>query len=303
MAEKVDMSSGRLTNLQTNPEKVIIAISSGAILIGAALFLYGEWTVGIGAEGVVHYLFQMIGIGLLGAAFLMIDLWFTGRAWIDFRKKSSTEKREIIHQAGKQCLVVILNILVYGSLFLLAIGGISALDHVSVLGVIVVLFVWVLCVVAFIAYRRYRKNHKISYSVLGTIGVSLILFLIGAGMLYLGAPGTANAAQDLKDGPRAADVFLVDARLDNPYWKYRLIKQPEHRLTFYTADEERIVLEVHDTDIDSAKIINDLGNFVHLTYYARTQIFCDATRWDNGKQVMGQDLLTDLQESYGFQMP
>ena len=297
------MPSGSYAGLQARHKKRAIVLSAGAILIGAALFLYGEWTVGTGTEGVIHYLLQTIGIGLVGAACLTIDMFFTGHAFIGFREKGAAERREIIRQAGKQCLVVVLNVFVYGSVFILAMGGISALDHGNIITAIVVLFLWVLCIIIFIAYRRYRKEHKVGYSVIGTLGVSLILLLIGAGMLYLGVSGTANAAQDLKDGPRTADVFIVDARLDNPYWKYRLIKQPEHVLTFYTADEERIVLEVHDTDIDSAKIINDLGNFVHLTYYPRTQIFCDATRWDNGKQVMGQDLLTDLQESYGFQMP
>ncbi len=297
------MPSGFYAGLQARHKKRAIVLSAGAILVGAALFLYGEWTVGTGTEGVIHYLLQTTGIGLVGAACLTIDMVFTGQALIGFRGRGSAERREIIRQAGKQCLVVVLNVFVYGSVFILAMGGISALDHGNIITAIVVLFLWVLCIIIFIAYRRYRKEHKVGYSVIGTLGVSLILLLIGAGMLYLGVSGTANAAQDLKDGPRTADVFIVDARLDNPYWKYRLIKQPEHVLTFYTADEERIVLEVHDTDIDSAKIINDLGNFVHLTYYPRTQIFCDATRWDNGKQVMGQDLLTDLQESYGFQMP
>ena len=297
------MPSGSYAGLQARHKKCAIVLSAGAILIGAALFLYGEWTVGTGTEGVIHYLLQMIGIGLVGAACLMIDMVFTGQAFIGFREKEPAERREIVRQAGKQCLVVVLNVFVYGSVFILAMGGISALDHGNIITAIVVLFLWVLCIIIFIAYRRYRKEHKASYSVIGTVGVSLLLLLIGVGMLYLGVSGTASAAQDLKEGPRTADVFIVDARLDDPYWKYRLIKQPEHVLTFYTADEERIVLQVHDTDIDSAKVINDLGDFVHLTYYPQTQIFCGATRWDDGKQVMGQDLLTDLQRSYGFQMP
>ena len=297
------MPSGSYAGLQARHKKRAIVLSAGAILGGAALFLYGEWTVGTGTEGVIHYLLQMIGIGVVGAACLMIDMVFTGQAFIGFREKEPAERREIVRQAGKQCLVVVLNVFVYGSVFILAMGGISALDHGNIITAIVVLFLWVLCIIIFIAYRRYRKEHKASYSVIGTVGVSLLLLLIGVGMLYLGVSGTASAAQDLKEGPRTADVFIVDARLDDPYWKYRLIKQPEHVLTFYTADEERIVLQVHDTDIDSAKVINDLGDFVHLTYYPQTQIFCGATRWDDGKQVMGQDLLTDLQRSYGFQMP
>ena len=297
------MPSGSYAGLQARHKNRAIVLSAGAILVGAALFLYGEWTVGTGTEGVIHYLLQMIGIGLVGAACLMIDMVFTGQAFIGFREKEPAERREIVRQAGKQCLVVVLNVFVYGSVFILAMGGISALDHGNIITAIVVLFLWVLCIIIFIAYRRYRKEHKASYSVIGTVGVSLLLLLIGVGMLYLGVSGTASAAQDLKEGPRTADVFIVDARLDDPYWKYRLIKQPEHVLTFYTADEERIVLQVHDTDIDSAKVINDLGDFVHLTYYPQTQIFCGATRWDDGKQVMGQDLLTDLQRSYGFQMP
>ncbi len=95
---------------------------------------------------------------------------------------------------------------------------------------------------------------------------------------------------------------MVEADIDHPSARYSAIMQDQHVLTFCTADEERIVLVVPEKDIAAAKVINDYGNFVHLTYYPRTQVFCEATPWETGVQDMGPDLLEKLVEEYDFDL-
>ena len=62
------------------------------------------------------------------------------------------------------------------------------------------------------------------------------------------------------------------------------------------------MLVVPEKDIAAAKVINDYGNFVHLTYYPRTQVFCEATPWETGVQDMDPDLLEKLVEEYDFDL-
>ncbi len=296
------MTSPKLTNLKTSREKVLMTFAVIAILIGSALFFYGEWTVSIGWFGVVHYLLRAVGAAFIGTGVLIIGIWFTIGKVAEFRGKESDARRQIALDAGRQGLTVLLNVLIYGGLFILVMGGLAALDSAGIASVIVVLILWAVCIAGFVAYRRYRKKHKASYAVIGNIGVALVLLLLGAGMFFFGCRDSMSAAQDLRDGPVEADAFLVDARLNNPNWRYRFIVQPNHVLTFYTPDEERIVLEVLDADVDDVKVINDMGNYVHLTYYPHTQIFCDAQLWSEGRQAMGADLMARLDETYDLEI-
>ncbi len=292
------MAFSNLTHRQISRKKAVIIAASLALLGGIALFLYGEWTTSVGIEGVFHYLFRMIGLILLGMSLLIFGIALITRMATVFRKMDPIDRKETVSRATQQILTAFLNVLVYGGLFLLAMGGLSALDGASLIRVAIVFVVWIFCVMSFIAYRRYRKKHKMSYSIMGEIGVSLLLLFLGAGMFWVGASGTTDAAQDLSEGPKAEDMFLVDAELENPHWRYQFIVQPNHVLTFYTADENRIVLYVLEADVDKAKAINDLGNFVHVTYYPRTQVFCEAQLWKDGRQAMGPELMARLHETY-----
>ena len=96
-------------------------------------------------------------------------------------------------------------------------------------------------------------------------------------------------------------MLLVEADIDHPSARYSAIMQDQHVLTFCTADEERIVLVVPEKDIAAAKVINDYGNFVHLTYYPRTQVSASNAlgNWGAG---YGPDLLEKLVEEYDFEL-
>lgn len=158
--------------------------------------------------------------------------------------------------------------------------------------------IWVVCIVAFVGYRRFRKKNKMEYGIIGHLGMIVFLALFGVGMLVGFGLNATAAVQDLASGPRTVDVFLAEASIDHPSWRYRFAVQADHVLTFYTPEEERIVLVVLENDVASAKVINDLGNFVHLTYYPNTQVFCNATFWANGEAEMGPELLNKLNEAY-----
>lgn len=150
-----------------------------------------------------------------------------------------------------------------------------------------------------------RKTPESKHALLKELGHQTLIVclnvLVYGGFLLVGtALNATDATQDLEQGPIHTDVFLVDAKVDYPNWRYARFVQTDHILTFFTANDEKVVLEVPENDIASAKVINDEGNFVHLTYYPQTRVFCSATRWGEGQQAMGKDLLDKLREEYDF---
>lgn len=290
------------TAVRSRGEKIIILIAALCIIGGGALFVSCQWSTGIGREGVLAKLLEGIGVGVLGAGTLVIGIVFARWVIADFASKTPAARRDALGQLGLQFGTVLLNLLVYGCIFLLALGGISALDNASAATIVVVIAVWALCIIGFIAYRRYRKKHRVHYGAIGQIGMTAFMLALGAGLLVAGAVSAGGAARDLQDGPKTDDVFLVDASTDYPSWRYRSLVQKMHVLTFYTPDGERIVVEVPESDIAEAKVINDYGNFVHLTYYPSTQVFCSATPWPDGHQTMGEELLAQLNQEYDFEL-
>ena len=284
------------------PQRGVVLAAGIAVIGGGALFIVGEWTAGVGIQGLIDWLTQNLGILVFGIGIATIGVCFARWLVGDFLAKSSADRRDTLHLLGKQFAIALLNIVVYGGIFIMALGALAALDGASAGTILVVIAIWALCIVVFIGYRRFRHGRKIALSLVGYVAMSVFLCVFGVGMLWLGISSSANAFRDLSEGPVTADVFLVDARIDNPNWRYRIFVQSDHVLTFYTPQDERIVVEVPEQDIGSAKVINDYGNFVHLTYYPQTQIFCDASPWPEGRQVMGEDLLERLNEQYDFEL-
>lgn len=269
---------------------------------GAVAFFCGEWGPGVGTPGVISKIVSSCGIGVFGCSLLLLGAMFLVSYLRQFRHQSSEEKRAALKKLGHQTAIACLNVVIYGGIFIVAMGGIAALDAGSLATTVVVLIVWGGCIAGFVFYRRYRKAHATRYDLFSSVALTLFLLLLGAGMLVGSLFGTDGAVRDLEQGPSQADVFLVDAKIDYPYWKYARIIQADHVLTFFTADEERIVLEVPENDVESAMVINEQGNFVHLVYYPNTQIFCSAERWSEGRRAMGNELLGRLNEQYDFDL-
>lgn len=287
-------------NIQSSRERIVILIAAIGIIAGGVAFFVGEWSVGIGIAGVVNKLISDCGMGLIGVGALAIGIVFAKSLVAGFASETPADRRRSFKQLVGQLATALLNLLVYGGIFVLVLGGIAALDGASAGTIAVVIVIWVLCIVGFVAYRRFRKRLKTSYGIVGYLGMVAFLVVLGAVMLVGFGLTATGAVQDLVSGPRTVEAFLVDAGVDHPSWRYRFAVQTDHVLTFYTPDEERIVLEVPDNDIESAQVINDLGNFVQLTYYPHTQVFCDATLWENGVSEMGPELLDKLHETYDF---
>lgn len=293
----------KLKHSASKAEKASLIITLVCIFVGAGLYIYGEQATGIGAAGVVNKLLGSLGMAVFSVGLLIVGVLFAKWIISGLGAMSTDDRSETLKALGKQLLVVLLNIIVYGGCVFLFLGGIAALDYASA-GVLIAVFgLWALCIAVFIFYRRYRKKHKMSYSLVGY--VAMTLFFLGFATLLITAffrSEAPNAFQDLAEGPTTADVFLVEADIDYPSYRYRAFVQDQHILTFYTADNERIVLRIPEKDVAAAQVINDYGNFVHVTYYPRSQVFCEATPWKEGPQAMGDELLNKLMEEYELEV-
>lgn len=58
------------------------------------------------------------------------------------------------------------------------------------------------------------------------------------------------------------------------------------------------MLEVSDKDIGEAVVIDDYGDYVHLTYYPHSQVYCGKTRWEDGPKAFPPALFNRLVEEY-----
>ncbi len=280
--------------LATKADKTFLISAGIGTIVSFALIMLGEWGVGVGSAGVTHRLLGSIGFVLFGLCLFAFAGWF-GRATVARIASLTQEERAAKGKAFlKQLLIGLLNVIVYGGCALLILGGISALDKTGATGIVAVLLVWVAAIGIFVAYRRFRKQHPLSFAELGN--VFLLLFLLAGGCLtiFLGLKvHIPDALQDMTQGPRTADVVLADVKRNTHTGRYRAFQQNEVVLTFVTAERERIVLIVPDSD---AKALDPFTHdiFAHLTYYPATQIFVSAESWDQGEGVIGPQLLDEI---------
>lgn len=280
-------------------ERMTILVAGICIILGFAIFVYGEQSTGIGLAGVVNKLIYGIGMAIFSVGVIIVGLWFLKWIVAGLREKSSADRFATIERFFKQLGIVFLNVIIYGGIFVLALGGLSALDGASIGTIGVVLIAWAICVLIFVLYRKHRKKHKIGYDLVGHAGMTAFLLAIGAFSLtvFFGS-NTYDAIRDLQEGPETADVLLVNDTVHHPAVYYRLVLQSDHILTFYTPEDERIVLEIPDKDIGEAVVIDDYGDYVHLTYYPYSQVYCEATRWTDGPKAFSPELFNRLVEEY-----
>lgn len=298
-----------LTSLLNSPksasraEKAWLIVACVCILGGGVLFIYGEQATGVGFAGVVTKLVGGLGMVAFSVGVLIVGICFAKWIVIGWKARTPSERTTALKALGKQTLVVLINILVYGGCFILILGGIAALDGASITTLLAALIIWAACIAIFVLYRRYRKKHKMSYKLIGDVSLTAFLLAFAVFMLFaFTRTEIPNAVQDIAEGPETADVLLVEADIDYATGRYRALVQDQHVLTFYTPDEERIVLIVPEKDVAAAQVINEYGNFVHLTYYPRTQVFCEAAPWLQGASEMGVELLDKLVREYAFEL-
>lgn len=280
-------------------ERMTILVAGICIILGFAIFVYGEQSTGIGLAGVVNKLIYGIGMAIFSVGAIIVGLWFLKWIVAGLHEKNPADRFATIKRFFKQLGIVFLNVIIYGGIFVLALGGLSALDDASIGTIGVVLILWAVCVLIFVLYRKHRKKHKIGYDLVGYGGMTAFLLAIGIFSLtvFFGS-NTYNAIRDLQEGPKTADVLLVNDTVHHPAAYYRLVLQSDHILTFYTPEDERIVLEIPDRDINEAMVIDDYGDYVHLTYYPYSQVYCGATLWEDGPETFSPELFNRLVEEY-----
>ena len=147
-------------------ERIFLIISCICIIGGAVLFIYGEQAVGIGQEGVVNKFLGSLGMAVASIGMFIVGCFFVKRIVLGLKSMSASERSKTRKAFVRQLSIAALNVLVYGELFILLLGSLTALDGASVGTYFVVFAVWAACIASFVLYRRHRKKHKISYELL-----------------------------------------------------------------------------------------------------------------------------------------
>lgn len=142
-------------------ERIFLIISCICIIGGAVLFIYGEQAVGIGQEGVVNKFLGSLGMAVASIGMFIVGCFFVKRIVLGLKSMSASERSKTRKAFVRQLSIAALNVLVYGELFILLLGSLTALDGASVGTYFVVFAVWAACIASFVLYRRHRKKHKI----------------------------------------------------------------------------------------------------------------------------------------------
>lgn len=186
-------------------ERISLIISCICIIGGAVLFLYGEQAVGIGQEGVVNKFLGSLGMAVASIGMFIVGCFFVKRIAFSLKSMSASERSITRKAFVKQLSIAALNVLVYGTLFILFLGSLTALDGASVGTYFVVFAVWAACIALFILYRRHRKKHKVSYELLKQPAITVFLFLFAAVILAVFIRSDApDSFQDLIEGPETS---------------------------------------------------------------------------------------------------
>ncbi len=280
-----------MARFASTTDKVLVATGGVCILGSFACIMYGEWGTGVGLAGLISNFVESLGFAIFAIGLLLIGAWILLDARRAFVALSPAKRKEELKQTCLQIANVLLSVLVYGTIFVLCMGGVAALDNAHAGTLFVVVLTWALCIAGFVGFRKFRKKHPLKHDLASGFFLSLFMLFISILALTVSlSMGIPASVHDLISGPKTAHAALVDVSYYTPTGRYRAFTQSHVTLTFITPDDERIVLLVPENDSDSAAKINDLGNYVQLTYYPETQIYCDATRWDNGQVVLGDEV-------------
>lgn len=164
-------------------ERILLIISCICIIGGAVLFIYSEQAVGIGQEGVVNKFLGSLGMAVASIGMFIVGCFFVKRIVLGLKSMSASERSKTRKAFARQLSIAALNVLVYGALFILLLGSLTALDGASVGTYFVVFAVWAACIASFVLYRRHRKKHKVSYELLKQPAITAFLFLFAAVIL------------------------------------------------------------------------------------------------------------------------
>lgn len=191
-------------------ERIFLIISCICIIGGAVLFIYGEQAVGIGQEGVVNKFLGSLGMAVASIGMFIVGCFFVKRIVLGLKSMSASERSETRKAFVRQLSIAALNVLVYGALFILLLGSLTALDGASAGTDFVVFAVWAACIASFVLYRRHRKKHKVSYELLKQPAITVFLFLFAVVILAVFIRSDVpDSFQDLIEGLKQPRCFWL----------------------------------------------------------------------------------------------
>lgn len=275
MAQNVsEVFKGKRAGWQTG----CLIVSGVAVLVSLALILYGDWGTSIGRAGLFSRLSTAAGFFLFGLSLGGFFSMFAGDLW-RYRQTCLRSGSWVRWLWLRELAAVLLNILVYGGAFMLAMGALSSLDGADAAHIAVVAVVWALCIAGVVGYRRYRKRHRVAYDAIGPVALTAFCATMAVLGVLVGCTIGTDSLVDLVRGSRTELCVFSDVEVNAPTGRYRAFSQTILQCDFITIGGEPVRVEVAEQDawaLESAVDAAEAGGAVRLTFYPRSHTLVSA---------------------------
>lgn len=262
----------------TGWQKVSLIVAGLAVLVSLALILYGDWGSSVGRAGLFSRLSTAAGFFLFGLSLAGFFAVFAGDLWRN-RQTCLRDGSWVRWLWLRELAVVLLNILVYGGIFILAMGALSSLDGADAAHIAVVVVVWALCIAGFAVYRRHRKRHRATYDAIGPVALTAFCAAMAVLGVFMGSDVGTGSVADLVHGPQTELCVLSDVEVNAPTGRYRALSQTILQCDFTTMSGEPVRVEVAEKDVGALEPVVDaaeVGDAVWLTFYPRSHVLVSA---------------------------
>lgn len=257
-----------------------LVASGAAVLVSLALILFGDWGTSIGRAGLFSRLSTAAGFLLFGLSLGGFFSVFAGDLWRN-RQTCLRNGSWVRWLWLRELAVVLLNILVYGGAFILAMGALSSLDGADAAHIAVAVVVWALCIAGVVGYRRYRKRHRVTYDAIGPMALTAFCAAMAVLGVFIGSDVGTNSLVDLVRGPQTALCVFSDVEVNAPTGRYRALSQTILQCDFITIGGEPVRVEVAERDawaLEPAVDASEAEDAVRLTFYPRSHTLVSAER-------------------------
>ena len=174
---------------------------------------------------------------------------------------------------GREVVMLLLNLLIYGGGSILALGAFSSLDRAnSFTHVALVAVVCAACVAAIILWRRHRVRSGARFTMLSNVGVLLLFAALTLVGLIPGLIIGSQVASDLVTGPRTVACVLQEFDEHHPTGRLAGFRQDTISLSFSAQDGNEVHVTVAEADRYAVAGVTEIGSEVLLTYYPRSGV-------------------------------
>lgn len=178
---------------------------------------------------------------------------------------------------GREVVMLLLNLLIYGGGSILALGAFSSLDRAnSFAHVALVAVVCAACVAAIILWRRHRVRSGARFTMLSNVGVLLLFAALTLVGLIPGLIIGSQVASDLVTGPRSVACVLQEFDEHHPTGRLAGFRQDTISLSFAAQDGNEVHVTVAEADRYAVAGVTEIGSEVLLTYYPRSGVLDSA---------------------------